>query len=121
LHEAAIALLLVRPDLASAAANAFHDLDGAPLRRAQYAYAAAGALQRKWRLRLRIALGPQPALPTAPIAHLGLPDVEGEFGEPALREISRREEEEFGYDAWATYETAMDVLLSTLDIGNRRA
>jgi hypothetical protein len=116
LRDAGTALLVVRPDLAGAAAAALRRVTGDARARAETGYAAAVALQRFWRPRLRQALGEQPLIPAGPVTHLGLPGAEASFGQDMLLELSRREEAARGYDAWAGYESLADQLLAELDV-----
>jgi hypothetical protein len=40
---------------------------------------------------------------------LGLPDLEAEFGRETLLALSEPEEARYGYDAWGTYRTLLDL------------
>ena len=46
------------------------------------------------------------------VATLELPDLDKDFGETALLDLSNREEEIYGYDAWNGYNSVMDLFLS---------
>jgi hypothetical protein len=121
LRESAVALLLVRPDLADAAAEAISRLAGPPQERAMMGYVAASALQRMWRTRLGLALGRQPAIAPRFLERWGLPPLEQDHGEPTLLALAEVEEEAHGYDAWAGYRALMDGVLGELDAAVHRA
>jgi hypothetical protein len=109
LQEALAVLLLTHPDTANAAQAAIGTLTGTTRDRAMRRYVAAAALQRMWRTRLELALGQQWLIEPAYLHELGLPDLDEEFGEGALWELSRQEEGLYGYDAWNGYRSLMDL------------
>ncbi len=116
LQEATIALLLTAPDLAPAARSAIEHLSGTTRDRAMRRYVAAAALQRLWRTRLLNAIGPSVLIPPDYVAELGLPPLDEDFGRTTLWTLSAREEELYGYDAWAGYTSLADLLLAEMTL-----
>lgn len=114
LQEAAIALLLTHPDMASAARRAIAKLDGEPRVRAIRRYVAAAALQRMWRSRLALWLGPKPLIEPAYLDELRLPSLQADDGRATLWTLAAQEEARYGYDAWAGYGSLMDLLLAEM-------
>lgn len=114
LNEAIIPLLLTHPHLAEAAHRAFARLSGAARDKALRRYVAAAALQRMWKTRLSLALGPRPLLPPAYLEELGLPPLEQDDGRATLWELARQEERRYGYDAWAGYTSLADLVLAEM-------
>lgn len=114
LQEAIIPLLLTHPRLADAARRAFARLRGTVRERAQRRYVAAAALQRMWKTRLALALGPRPLLPPAYLEELGLPPLEEDDGRATLWALARQEEQRYGYDAWEGYTSLADLLLTEM-------
>lgn len=121
LREAAIPLLLRRPELAASARRAIDRLAGDARLRAMLRYCAACALQRMWRTRLAEVLGPRPAIEPAYLDELALPSLDRDFGRATLAALSALEDERFGHDAWAGYESLMDLFLAELRYGSGRA
>jgi hypothetical protein len=116
LQEAAIPLLLTYPQFATSAQAAITGLNGALRDRAIRRYVAACALQRMWRTRLELALGPHPLIPVPYLAELGLPGLDEDYGRAALRALADQESARYGYDAWAGYTSLMDLILSEVDL-----
>lgn len=114
LQESIVVLLLTHPDLAGEARGAIEALTGAQRDRAARRYVAAAALQRMWRTRIELALGSQPLVEAAYLDELGLPDIDEEFGQAALWELSAQEERLYGYNAWAGYTSLMDMFLGQM-------
>lgn len=112
LQQAAILLLLTRPTLAECASTAIQTLIGVARDRGMRRYVAAAALQRMARTRITMQLGPQPDLPALFLEDLGLPGLTDEYGRAALLELSRQEEAVYGYDAWGTYQSLLDLFLA---------
>ncbi|MBI3977233.1 MAG: hypothetical protein HY331_03515 [Chloroflexi bacterium] len=111
LQEAFVVLLLTHPATAGVARAAIDTLTGAAHDRAERRYVAAAALQRMWRTRLALAMGPQPSIPPAYLDELGLPSLEEDFGEAALRRLAEQEQARYGYNAWSGYRSLMDMFL----------
>lgn len=116
LQEAAIALLLIRPDLAVSARAAIERLEGTERERAMYRYVAAAALQRMWRTRLEHDLGPQSLIPVAYLEQLGLPPLDDDFGRTTLRALAEQEEARYGHNAWAGYTSLIDLILAEISL-----
>jgi hypothetical protein len=114
LQESIVLLLLTHPDLAALARAAIARLAGDVRTRAMRRYVAACALQRLWWTRLSTDLGPRPAIAPAYLDELGLPPLALDFGRATLVALSNREEEIYGYDAWAGYRSLMDLFLGEL-------
>ena len=112
LQQAAIILLLTQPALAGSAIEAIHNLTGATRDRAMRRYVAAAAMQRMARTRIAMQLGPQPDLPEQFMQELGLPSLADEYGRSALFELARQEETLYGYDAWGTYSSLLNLFLA---------
>lgn len=112
LQQAAIVLLLTQPTLADCASAAIQKLSGVARDRAMRRYTAAAALQRMARTRIAMQLGPQPDLPEHFVDHLELPPLTEEYGRAALFELARQEEALYGYDAWDTYLSLLDLFLA---------
>ena len=112
LQEGFTTLLLLHPEMADAAQQAIDCLEGDIRTRATRRYVAAAALQRMWWTRLRTELGTVLKIPEAYLAELELSDIDRDFGETALLEMSNREEEIYGYDAWNGYNSLMELFLS---------
>lgn len=112
LQQAVIPLLLTHPRLATDAESAVHRLSD-PLRdRAMRRFVAAAAMQRMAQTRIQLQLGPQPLLPPTFVDTLALPSLDDDFGRAALLALSRQEQERYGYDAWGTYRTLLDLFLA---------
>lgn len=114
LQQAFVVMLLTHPHLAADAQAAIDRLDGGRRDRAMRRYVAAAALQRMARSRIALSLGPQPLVPTAYIAELGLPPLDAEFGRVALLALASEEQERYGYDAWGTYQALLDHFLNDI-------
>ncbi len=114
LQQAAILLLLTHPGLAGEAGSAIDVLAGVARDRAMRRYVAAAALQRMARSRIASHLGPQPLIPPAYLDELGLSPLDAEFGRAALLELAEREQELYGYDAWGTYRSLLDLFLGEI-------
>lgn len=112
LQQAAIFLLLTRPTLADCASAAIQKLNGPARDRAMRRYVAASALQRMARTRIAMQLGPQPELPAYFLEDLGLPPLADGYGCAALFELAHQEETLYGYDAWGTYQSLLDLFLA---------
>jgi hypothetical protein len=112
LQQAAIVLLLTRPDLAADARSAIRHLPEPVQDRGMRRYVAAAAMQRMARTRIEMHLGSQPDLPSDFIYELGLPPLETEYGRATLLELARQEEALYGYDAWRTYESLLEHFLA---------
>lgn len=112
LRQAAVFLLLTRPELAPAARAAAHALTGAEQDLAMRRYVAAAALQRMARARIEELLGPREVIPPAFLDLLALPSLDEEHGARTLWELSRQEEARYGYDAWGTYQKMLELLLA---------
>lgn len=117
LQEAAVLLLLTHPNLAGACREVIARLDGEIQERAMHRYVAAAALQRFWRTRIACALGPSPLIPPAYLDELGLPPLATDFGRDTLLALAQREEDRWGYDAWAGYTSLMDLFVNEIDHG----
>lgn len=114
LQQATVALLLTHPTLAEEARIAIEHLSGDARDRAIRRYVAAVALQRMARTRIQLALGPQPWIPAAYLDEVDLPSIDDEFGAAALFVLANQEQERYGYDAWATYQTLLDLFLHAI-------
>jgi hypothetical protein len=112
LHQAIVVLLLTHPDLAADARAAIERLVGVEQDRAKRRYMAAAALQRMARTRIALRLGQQPLIPVAYLDDLDLPPLEEEFGRVTLLALAAQESDRYGYDAWGTYRTLLDLFLS---------
>lgn len=112
LHQAAVLLLMTHPALAPDASSAIDGLDGDGRDRAMRRYVAAAALQRMARTRIQTQLGPSPVIPAAYVNELGLPSLDDEFGRAALLELAHQEGARYGYDAWRTYRSLLDLFLA---------
>jgi hypothetical protein len=112
LQQATIPLLLTHPQLADDAREAIDALEGNPRDRAMRRYVAAAAMQRMIRTRIAMQLGPTPDLPAAYVEDLGLPSLDIEYGKLTLFELARQEESRYGYDAWGTYRSLLDLFLA---------
>lgn len=112
LQQAAIVLLLTQPALAKCACAAIQKLSGVVRDRAMRRYVAAAAMQRMARTRIAMQLGPQPDLPDYFVEDLGLPPLTHEHGRAALLELAQQEEALYGYDAWGTYLSLLDLFLA---------
>jgi len=112
LQQATILLLLTRPDLAGSACTAIQNLSGAMRDRGMRRYVAAAALQRMAHTRIAMQLGPQSELPPHFLDELGLPPLSDEYGRAALFDLARREEELYGYDAWGSYLSLLELFLA---------
>ena len=112
LKQAAIVLLLTQPALAACASTAIEALSGAARDRAMRRYVAAAALQRMARTRIAMQLGPQPDLPAHFVDDLRLPPLSEEYGRAALFDLAAQEEALYGYDAWGTYLSLLDLFLA---------
>lgn len=114
LQEAAIILLLTHPTLDADARRAIEGLEGRLATRAKLRYCAACALQRLWLTRISTDLGPFPPTASAYLDELGLPPLDRDFGRATLLAVCEREEDAFGYDAWAGYESLMGLFLAEI-------
>jgi hypothetical protein len=114
LQQAILLLLLTRPDLAAECRSAIDELNGVVQERAKRRYVAAAALQRMARTRIALRLGQQPLIPPAYLDDLDLPPLDEEFGQVTLWELAAHESETYGYDAWGTYWTLLDLFLSEM-------
>jgi hypothetical protein len=112
LQQAAVVLLLTQPVLADSALAAIQRLDGVARDRAMRRYVAAASLQRMARTRIALQLGPQSLLPEQFVEDFRLPPLSGEYGRAALFELARQEEALYGYDAWGTYLSLLDLFLA---------
>jgi hypothetical protein len=112
LQQAAIVLLLTRPELAPQARDTIQRQTGRNRDRAMRRYVAAAAMQRMARTRIAMQLGPQPDLPPAFVAELGLPSLDEEYGRSTLLDLAQQEEQLYGYDAWGTYTSLLELFLS---------
>jgi hypothetical protein len=124
LREATIPLLLTYPEFAADAQAAIARLDSTAGDKAMRHYVAAAALQRMWRTRLALDLGPQPLIPAAYLEDLALPPLDGDFGRDTLVALAAQEEARYGYDAWAGYTSLMDLVLNEIGLrgwGRRHA
>lgn len=115
LQEAVVLLLLTHPKLAAACTTAIGRLTGRERDRAQRRYVAAAALQRMWRTRVQLALGPQAEIPAAYLEELVLPALDEDFGRVALMRLSEQEEDRYDYNAWAGYTSLMDLFLAQIE------
>lgn len=114
LHQALMVLLLTHPQLAEEARQVIDRLEGAPRDRAMRRYVAAAALQRMARTRIALRLSPQPLLPAAYLYALHLPPLDEEFGRASLLAVAAEERNRYGYDAWGTYRTLLDLFLGEI-------
>ena len=114
LHQAAVVLLLTRPNLARDAQAAIDGLTGTSRDRAMRRYVAAAALQRMARTRIMLDLGSQPLLPPVYLDELALPPLDAEFGRRTLVALAAEEATRYGYDAWGTYRTLLDHFLAAI-------
>jgi hypothetical protein len=114
LQQAVVVLLLTHPELAANYQNAIDRLDGLTQERAKRRYVAATALQRMARTRIALQLGPQPEIPAAYLDDFALPPLDEEFGRVALLALAAQESDRFGYDAWGTYWTLLDLFLNEI-------
>jgi hypothetical protein len=120
LQEALIPLLLTHPELADDARSVIDSLRGDTREQAIDKYVAAAALQRMWRSRIDLWLGPKPWIPDAyREEELALPSLDEEFGERTLWELAKRERARWGYNAWAGYTSLMDLFLSEIRLCGR--
>jgi hypothetical protein len=121
LQQATILLLLPYPQLAQAAQSAIDQLPRGAHDLARRRYVASAAMQRMARTRIAQSRGPQPLIPPTYLVQLGLPSVNEEFGRATRLELARREQDLYGYDAWGTCLTVLDLFLSEIrrrDWGN---
>ena len=116
LQEAVIFLLLTYPELAPAAQAAIEGLDGVRRDKAMRKYVAACALQRMWRTRIALALGPRPLIPPAFLDEFSLPSLEEDYGRATLLALAADEEACYGYHAWAGYTSLMDLFLREIEL-----
>lgn len=114
LQQAIVVLLLTRPELAADCRSAIDQLGGEAQERAKRRYVAAAALQRMARTRIKLRLGPQPLIPPAYLRDLNLPPLDEEFGRVTLLALAAQESERYGYDAWGTYRTLLDLFLNEM-------
>lgn len=114
LQQAAVVLLLTHPHLAQSVRVVIDRLDGTTHDRAMRRYVAAAALQRMARTRIEMALGPQPDIPPAYLDDLGLPTLVEEFGRATLYALAADERDRYGYDAWGTYRSLLDLFLAEI-------
>jgi len=114
LQQAAIMLLVTHPGLAGEARAAISVLAGATRDRAMRRYVAASAMQRMARSRIASHLGSRPLIPPAYLDELGLPALDVEFGRAALFVLAGQEQELYGYDAWGTYRSLLDLFLGEI-------
>jgi hypothetical protein len=114
LHQATVLLLLTHPSLASSARAAIAGLEGSERDRAIRRYMAAAALQRMAWTRLELRLGRRELIPPSYREELGLPSLNEEFGRSALLALATDEQARYGYNAWATYRTLLDLLLAEM-------
>jgi hypothetical protein len=109
LRQAIVPLLLTHPQLAGDARAAIEELSGTARDLAMRRYVAAAAMQRMARTRIEMRLGAQPAIPPAYLAELDLPSLDEAFGRETLLALAERERKRYGYDAWGTYRTLLDL------------
>jgi hypothetical protein len=114
LQQAAVVLLLTRPEFATDARSAIDQLAGSVQERAKRRYVAAAALQRMAQTRIALRLGRQPLIPPAYLGDLNLPPLDEEFGRVTLLMLAAQESESYGYDAWGTYWTLLDLFLGEI-------
>jgi hypothetical protein len=114
LQQSIVVLLLTKPELASACRSAIDALEGVMQERAKRRYVAASALQRMARTRIALRLGPQPLIPPAYLGDFVLPPLDQEFGRVTLLTLADQETEKYGYDAWGTYWTLLELFLSEM-------
>ena len=112
IQQASIFLLLTYPDLASDAQLAIDELTGVTRDRAIRRYVAAASMQRMAKTRIAMQLGSRPDIPPAFHAELLLPPLDLEYGKAALIELARQEEARYGYDAWGTYSSLLELFLA---------
>ncbi|MGH2560789.1 MAG: hypothetical protein ACRDJH_17125 [Thermomicrobiales bacterium] len=117
LQQAVIPLLMTHPMLAVDARAAIAHLEGTQRDRAMRRYVAAAAMQRMARTRLTHCLGTRQLLPPCFLADLGLPSLDEDFGQATLWALAEQEQIRYGYDAWGTYHTLLDLLLSEMRRG----
>lgn len=114
LQQSAILLLMTHSNLAGEARLAVGALTGATRDRAMRRYVAAAAMQRMARSRIASHIGPRPLIPPAYLDELGLPALDVEFGRAALFVLAGQEQELYGYDAWGTYRSLLDLFLGEI-------
>src|SRR5262245_22631066 len=114
LQQAIVVLLLTRPDLATDARSVIDRLTADVQERAKRRFVAAAALQRMARTRIALSLGPQPLIPPAYLDDLHLPPFDEEYGRVTLLALAEQESESYGYDAWGTYWTLLDLFLNEI-------
>lgn len=112
LQQAVIPLLLTHPHLAADAEAAIDRLAGTRRDRAMRRFVAAAAMQRMARTRIELQLGAQPLLPPTYVDTLALPPLDHDFGRATLLALSSQEHERYGYEAWGTYRTLLDLFLA---------
>ena len=116
LQEAAIVLLITHPSLAAAALTAIDSISGSARVQAVRRYVVACCLQRMWRSRLQLTLGPQRLIPPAFLDELHLPPLELDDGRATLRALAEREEEAHGHNAWDGYASLMNLVLAQVEL-----
>lgn len=114
LHQAAVVLLLTHPNLAANARAAIAHLDSVTRERAKRRYLAAAALQRMAKTRIAMRLGAQPLILEAYLDDLNLPPLDDEYGRETLLALAQQEHDRYGYDAWGTYRTLLDLFLNEI-------
>jgi hypothetical protein len=78
-------------------------------------YVAAAALQRLWRTRLSTAIGDLPLISPAYLDDLQLPSLDDDHGQMTLWTLAQQESLAYGYNAWAGYESLMELILAEMD------
>ncbi len=113
LQDAAVALLLLQPELARVV-ETDAALDAEPRRRLAVTVVVAASLQREWKFSLDIYAPDRPWIDAPPLAiRLGLPDPAEDFGRAALHAAGDllREEQEFPFNYEEGWEHAVKCLI----------
>ena len=115
LHEALIPLFLGHPEFAIHVPELVDVLPSAASKRLRHLYTAAVYLQRLWRSKLQMYLGPSPLIPDYfGESQLGLPAPTEYFGEAGLRMLAKNLRTETGANWLSAYESIISLYLYQL-------
>lgn len=115
LHEAILPLFLRHPEFADYVPDLVARLPSDASQRLSHLYTAAVYLQRLWRTKLGMYLGPQPWLPDHfGESEWGLPSPDEHFGEAGLRVLGEKLRKLTGFNWLNTYQTVMSKYLKQL-------
>jgi hypothetical protein len=115
LHEALIPLFLRHPEFAVHVPHLVDQLPSDASRMLSHLYTAAVYLQRLWRSKLEMYLGPHSLLPDCfGESEWQLPPPDEHFGEAGLRVLGAKLHSLTGYNWLSTYQTVMSTYLKQL-------